>query len=98
MFAGPITLGELAGAEQVRPPTMTRIVQALEEQGLVVKRIDGTDRRAVRLSATTKGRRVLIQARRRRTQALAPRIGLLSAREQSSLKDAIDVMVRLTMK
>jgi DNA-binding MarR family transcriptional regulator len=37
VFAGPITLGDLAAAEQVRPPTMTRIVNALEQQGLVLK-------------------------------------------------------------
>jgi DNA-binding MarR family transcriptional regulator len=98
VFAGPITLGELANAEQVRPPTMTRIVQALEDQGLVAKRIDQADRRSVRLSATISGKRLLIRARRQRTQALAQRIGLLSSQEQSSLEGAVDVMVKLTTK
>jgi DNA-binding MarR family transcriptional regulator len=91
-------LGELAAAEQVRPPTMTRIVQALEEQGLVSKRIDETDRRNVRLSATIKGQRRMIQARRKRTQALVRRIGLLSSREQSILGGLIDVLAKLTGK
>jgi DNA-binding MarR family transcriptional regulator len=98
VFAGPVTLGELAAAEQVRPPTMTRIVQALEEQGLVSKRIDETDRRNVRLSATIKGQRRMIQARRKRTQALVRRIGLLSSREQSILGGLIDVLAKLTGK
>jgi DNA-binding MarR family transcriptional regulator len=98
VFAGPITLGDLANAEQVRPPTMTRIVQALEDQGLVTKRIDATDRRSVRLTATMKGRRLLVRARARRIQALAQRIGLMSAQERSALEGAIDVMLKLTTK
>jgi DNA-binding MarR family transcriptional regulator len=98
VFAGPITLGELADAEQVRPPTMTRIVQALDKQGLVTKRVDATDRRSVALTATIKGKKLLIQARRRRTQALARRIGQLSVRERSILDGGIDVMEKLTNK
>jgi len=95
VFAGPITLGDLAAAEQVRPPTMTRIVHALENLGLVAKRVDASDRRSVRLSATMKGQRLLIQARRERTRALAQRVGLLSAQERSALEGAIDLMAKL---
>ena len=98
VFAGPITLGELAVAEQVRPPTMTRIVQALEQQGLVAKRIDPTDRRSVRLSATFKGQRQMIQARKRRTKALAQRIELLSSGERAALKNSLDVIAKLSRK
>src|SRR6202021_2179398 len=57
VFNGPITLGKLAEAEQVRPPTMTRIVNALEEQELVVKALDPSDGRAIRIPGTTKGKR-----------------------------------------
>ncbi len=98
VFAGPITLGELAAAEQVRPPTMTRIVQALEAQALVAKRVDAADRRSVRLSATMKGKKLLILARRRRIGALAQRIGLLTAREQLALACAVDVLAKLGAK
>jgi DNA-binding MarR family transcriptional regulator len=98
VFAGPVTLSDLASAEQVRPPTMTRIVQALVELGLVAKHIDATDRRSVRLSSTIKGRKLMIQARKRRTQALAQQIGLLSASEQAALKRAVDVMAKLARK
>ena len=98
VFAGPITLGDLAAAEQVRPPTTTRIVQALEELGLVAKHIDATDRRSVLISSTIKGRKLLIQARKRRAQALAERIGLLSLNERSALESALDVMEKLTRK
>ena len=56
VFAGPVTLGELAAAEQVRPPTMTRLVQALETRGLVTRTVDAADRRIVRAELTTLGR------------------------------------------
>src|SRR5213594_598735 len=55
VFGGPRTLGELAAAEQVRPPTMTRIVQALEAEGLVRRERDAKDGRVHRLHATAKG-------------------------------------------
>src|ERR1039458_5569233 len=54
VFGGPLTLGQLAAAEQVRPPTMTRIVQALEAKGLVKKVANPEDRRTIHLSATVK--------------------------------------------
>src|SRR5436190_14362435 len=59
VYGGPITLGALAAAEQVRPPTMTRLVAAMETAGLVRRESDETDRRVVRMSATAKGRRIL---------------------------------------
>src|SRR5262245_61894154 len=68
VFAGPLTLGELAAAEQVRPPTITNIVAGLEEAGLV-RRITGADRRSVVVSATPKGTRLLQRARQRRIDA-----------------------------
>ena len=58
VFAGPVTLGDLAGAEQVRPPTMTRIVDALAEQGLVVKKKNAQDGRSTLIHATACGKEV----------------------------------------
>src|SRR5574339_108325 len=49
VFGGLITLGDLAAAEQVKPPTMTRLVRALEEEGLVRREADASDGRVVRL-------------------------------------------------
>src|ERR1044071_5373512 len=63
VFGGPITLGALAAAEQVRPPTMTRLVAALERAGLVTRESDPTDRRQVLLRATPAGRRLLEEGR-----------------------------------
>jgi DNA-binding MarR family transcriptional regulator len=88
VFAGPISLGALAAAEQVRPPTMTRIVNALEGLGLVVKMRDAEDGRNISISATMRGKRTLIAGRNRRIRLLAERIERLDARERAALKAA----------
>ncbi|MGD0649208.1 MAG: MarR family transcriptional regulator [Acidobacteriaceae bacterium] len=92
VFAGPITLGELAGAEQVRPPTMTRIVNALEEHGLVRKAREERDRRTVSLSATMKGKRLLVESRNRRLRPLADEMRKLGATELKTLQDAAGIV------
>src|SRR5881628_2091262 len=79
VFGGPITLGALAAAEQVRPPTITKLVATLEEAGLVERDTDESDRRIVRVRATTKGTRLLQEGRRRRVASLANSLGGLSA-------------------
>jgi len=71
VFAGPITLGDLARAEQVRPPTMTRLVQALEEERLVTRTPDADDKRVAWIKATARGRRLLLRGRKARVRALA---------------------------
>ena len=89
VFNGPITLGKLAEAEQVRPPTMTRIVNALEEQKLVVKAQDPGDGRVIRIAASVKGKRVLIRGRARRVQLLTEQIRHLDRVEQENLSAAL---------
>src|SRR4051795_6843107 len=59
VFGGPITLGDLARAEQVRPPTISKLIVGLEQQGLVEREVDATDRRVVRVHATARGTKVL---------------------------------------
>src|SRR5918911_3035334 len=81
VFGGARTLGELAAAEHVRPPTMTRIVRALEEDGYVRRESDPADGRVVRLHATPKGERVMWRGRERRVENLAKLLGRLSADE-----------------
>lgn len=71
VFGGPITLGDLARAEQVRPPTMTRLVQALEAERLVTRTPDAEDRRVAWIKATARGRRLLLRGRKARVHALA---------------------------
>ncbi len=95
VFAGPLTLGELAAAEQLKAPTMTRIVAGLEQKGLATRRIDSEDRRVVHLRATAKGARVLHQARRRRIRSLAARLRSLDARQLAALNRAAYLLERL---
>jgi DNA-binding MarR family transcriptional regulator len=94
VFGGPRTLGELAAAEQVRPPTMTRVVQALEDRGLVRRERDAHDGRVQRLRATAKGRRVLQGARARRVGSLAALLDELSREEVASIRDAAELVER----
>src|SRR5690242_19529949 len=85
VFSGQITLGDLAQAERVRPPTMTRIVHALQQQQLVVKLPDQDDGRLIRIAATTKGKRELLRGKARRVQHLASAIRGLSEKERRDL-------------
>lgn len=90
VFGGPISLNNLARAEQVRPPTMSRIVDALEETGLARRTVNPADRRAVLIEATQNGRRILMEGRRRRVQSLARHLGRLSTREIGLIDSALD--------
>lgn len=92
VFGGARTLGELAAAEQVRPPTMTGIVQALESAGLVRRAIDARDGRVVRVQATAKGKRALERARARRIATLAERLANLDPRDLASVQRAAELV------
>jgi DNA-binding MarR family transcriptional regulator len=94
VFGGPRTLGALAAAEQVRPPTMTRVVQSLEERGLVRRERDADDGRVHRLHATAKARRVLQGARERRVGNLAALLDGLSREEIASIREAAELVER----
>jgi DNA-binding MarR family transcriptional regulator len=87
VFAGPLRLTELARMEQVKPPTMTKVVAGLEAAGLVRRRDDAEDARAVRLEATARGTKLLQEGRRRRVERLASAL-------QSLTPDEIDVLAR----
>src|SRR4030095_16946243 len=88
VFAGSKTIGELAAAEQVRPPTMSTIVDGLERDGLVKRAADRDDRRVARVPAPARGKRVLHRARERRIAALAGRLSHLDAREIELVSEA----------
>lgn len=95
VFGGPVTLGQLAGAEQVRPPTMTKIVTALEKDGLVERKADAHDGRLTRIVATAKGRRLLVEGRARRVKSLTRAVELLNATELARLHQGIQVFRKL---
>lgn len=95
VFGGPCTIGRLAVLEQVRAPSMTRLVQALEHEGLVRRRAGAEDRRKPIIQATAKGRRILLRARGRRVAMLAARLRGLSKAEQAAIAGAIGVLERV---
>ena len=95
VFGGPITLGALAHAEQVRPPTITKVVGALEEAGLVAREVDPDDRRIVRVTSTPRGARLLQEGRRRRVAALAASLADLAADDRALLARAVPVLERV---
>jgi DNA-binding MarR family transcriptional regulator len=98
VFAGPLTLGDLAAAEQVKPPTMTRLVTGLESDGLVRREIDAEDGRVTRVRATPKGTRVLHAARLRRVALLASRFEALDPREVELLGEAAAILERISRR
>lgn len=95
LMHGPRTIGELAAAEQVRPPTMTRLVQDLEAAGLVRREPDASDRRVVRVRSTRKGERVLAKGREMRIAELERRLARLSPRERSELERGVEIVEAL---
>jgi DNA-binding MarR family transcriptional regulator len=95
VFGGPVTLGRLASAEQVKPPTMTRIVTGLEKGGLVRREGDRRDKRLTRIHATPKGREVLLAGRARRVELLASAIEGLGVKELADLQRGAQLLREL---
>jgi DNA-binding MarR family transcriptional regulator len=95
VFGGDRTVGELAAAEQVRSPTMSGLVSALEADGLVERRPSTDDARQVVVRATAAGRRVLHEGRRRRVARLAARLESLDDDELGALDRAVEILERL---
>jgi DNA-binding MarR family transcriptional regulator len=96
VFGGPLTLGALAAAEQVRPPTMTRVVQSLERDGLVKRETVADDARAVLIRATPRGARLLNEGRTRRVKRLSSDLAALEPHELRLLARAAVLLERVT--
>jgi len=92
VFGGPLTLGQLATAEQVKPPTMTRIVTGLEKDGLVQRVGDDRDRRLTRIQATARGHKVLAAGRARRIEKLAAAVRRLGGAELAELTRGVQLL------
>jgi DNA-binding MarR family transcriptional regulator len=95
VFGGPKTLGELAAAEQVRPPTMSRIVAGLARSRLIEITSDPRDARRMRIRATHKGTRLLQKGRELRIVYLASHLEALTSEELTKLADAVEILQRL---
>jgi len=98
VFAGPRSLGELAEAEGVRPPTMSRVVSSLRRAGLVRAETVAGDRRKLRLVPTRRGQKVMQQGRRRRVQRLARTLRTLPAADVRRLGGAAETIFSLVEK
>lgn len=97
VFGGPRSLGELAAAEQVRPPTMSRIVSGLERAGLL-KRHATEDGRRMRLVATAKGGKILRAGRQRRVESLAQALSALPENEQRQLSALTHLLQQVLLR
>src|SRR5437660_4158278 len=95
VFGGPLSLNELAEAEQVRPPTMSRVVEALVREGLVRREANADDRRSVIISPTDKGMRILHEGRNRRERRLIKLLSKLDADEVRCLGKASRILSRI---
>jgi DNA-binding MarR family transcriptional regulator len=95
VFAGPIQIGALAAAEGVAAPTMTRLIDGLERDGLVDRGPDPHDGRAVVVRATAKGTRVLQRGRARRVETLARGLRALEPAELDALARGVEALERM---
>jgi DNA-binding MarR family transcriptional regulator len=92
VFGGPLTVRDLAAAEQVRSPTMTRLIDGLQQAGLVTRETNPEDARSVLIRATPSGRLMLSRGRSRRVEDLASRLSELDAHGLETLAEAATLM------
>jgi DNA-binding MarR family transcriptional regulator len=95
VFGGPKTLGELALAEQVKPPTMSRMVAGLARSRLIEITADPQDARRRRIRATSKGIRLLQKGRQLRIAYLASHLDQLAPEDLAKLGEAVEILKRL---
>ena len=95
VFGGPMSLGALADAEQVRPPTMSRIVDGLVADGLAARTVDPKDARVIRVRATAKGRRLLLAGRDRRVEKLSAALAAVTADDLRAMEGAVPALGRV---
>ena len=92
---GSPTLGELATRESVQPPSMTRVIGALETLGYVTRVVDPSDRRVARITLTSSGEAVLRHNRSRKNAFLAERLHELDPADRDALADLTALLERL---
>ena len=95
VYRGPSSLKDLARAEQVTAPTMSKLVADLEAEGLAAKRADRDDKRGVRIEVTARGRTLFEEGRKRRLALLRKKVAQLPKAEQALLGEAAALMLRI---
>src|SRR5258707_7581029 len=98
VFRGPQSLGELAAAEGVKPPTMSRLVKAMQAEGLLESEAAEHDQRAVRIAASTRGRRLMLRGRAKRLAAIRELLRDASAGEKKALEMVVGLLGRALRK
>jgi DNA-binding MarR family transcriptional regulator len=93
---GAMSPGDLAEHEKVQPPSMTRVIAALVDWGLVTRAPHPTDRRQVILTVTPAGRALVQKVRRRKEAWLAQRLAELSPQERATLREAAPILEKLS--
>ena len=94
VFGGKQSLSDLAQAEQVKPPTMSRTVDALVRGGLVKREVDKNDRRSVVITATDKGEKIMHEGRSRREKRLLELLAGLTKDKIELLDQASEILSR----
>ena len=97
VFGGPVTVTQLANAEQVSPATISRMAKEMEWEGLLSREQDSSDGRVHRLRATEKGIALLQEGRRKRVEVLSDMLSALSKRERHLLARAAQLLEQLTL-
>ncbi len=95
VFGGPTTVGELARAEQVSAPTMSKLVRGLEADGLVTRHSGEGDARLVLVRPTAKGKRILERGRERRVAELVGLLNALPAAELETVRGATEILAQI---
>jgi DNA-binding MarR family transcriptional regulator len=95
VFAGPRTLGGLAAAEHVKPPTMSRVVAGLKRSAMIEISRDPHDARRMRIRASAKGVRLVQHVRQRRIEYLAAHLGTLTVGELAQIRGVADTVEKL---
>lgn len=94
VFRGPQSLGELAAAEGVKPPTMSRLVKAMQAEGLVEAQTTAHDQRQIRIVASARGRTLMLKARQRRLETIARLLEGASPAELKALATVVELLER----
>jgi DNA-binding MarR family transcriptional regulator len=93
---GQMPIGDLAAAEKVQPPSMTRTVNALVERGLIARATRPDDKRIVVVDLTEDATKVLEESRRRKEAWLNRTLAELTPEERRTLRDAAPILERLS--
>jgi DNA-binding MarR family transcriptional regulator len=98
VFGGPQTIGQLARAEQVKLPTMSRLVASLERYYMVTRESDPADRRVVLVRPTDIGRSVMRRGREGRVHDLTKLLASLEPREIAELGRAAELIEQIVSR